>query len=104
MKKILLLTFTLFALNANSAIYLEFEKLEDATGDVKSGITKCKDARDCMRKVDWAWKTGKAVDCARLTMWRKDTNEEAVKIWVRDFRSPYWKAKQEELIWGNDLD
>ncbi|SFV87281.1 hypothetical protein MNB_SUP05-SYMBIONT-4-50 [hydrothermal vent metagenome] len=104
MKKILLLTFTLFALNANSAIYLEFEKLEDATGDVESGITKCKDARDCMRKVDWAWKTGKAVDCARLTMWRKDTNEEAVKIWVRDFRSPYWKAKQEELIWGNDLD
>jgi tartrate dehydratase beta subunit/fumarate hydratase class I family protein len=33
---------------------------------------------------------------------RKDGDEKAVKIWIRDFRSPYWKAKQEQLIWGYD--
>ncbi len=104
MKKITLIILTLFSLNAYSAIYLEFEKLADADGDVRSGITKCIDARDCMRKVNWAWRTGKAVDCARLTMWRKDTGSRAVKIWARDFHSPYWKAKQEALIWGDDLD
>ncbi|CAC9436034.1 hypothetical protein [uncultured Gammaproteobacteria bacterium] len=104
MKKIILMALTLSSLSANAAIYLEFEKLEDATGDVESGITKCIDARDCMSKVNWAWRTGKAVDCARLTMWRKDAGREAIKIWTRDFRSPYWKAKQEALMWGDDED
>ncbi|MBA5249915.1 MAG: hypothetical protein FE834_10390 [Gammaproteobacteria bacterium] len=104
MKKIILITLALFALNANSAVYLEFEKLENATGGVQSGITKCKDARDCMAKVNWAWNTGRSVDCARLTMWRKDAGREAIKVWVRDFRSPYWKAKQEELMWKDDSD
>ncbi|CAC9569281.1 hypothetical protein [uncultured Gammaproteobacteria bacterium] len=102
MKKTILIVVALFSLNANAVIYLEFEKLEDAAGYVKSGITKCIDARDCMSKVNWAWRTGRAADCARLTMWRKDGDEKAVKIWIRDFRSPYWKAKQEQLIWGYD--
>ncbi len=104
MKKIILTMLTLLSLNANSAVYLEFEKYENSSEGVQSGITKCKDARDCMKKVDWAWRTGKSVDCARLTMWRKNTGQKAVKIWSRDFRSPYWAAKQEALIWRDASD